>query len=130
VNGPPDVGGGVVVVTGFECPGIWPLLIVLVMHHRMRRKVRRQAEGFIDVTMVVGWRRRSLLSISLWEDVQSLYSMGRVSRHIEATRVPRRLGVVTSGAVYTSAGDWRTVMFGTPGQGRSPFGSAHAKFSK
>jgi hypothetical protein len=36
---------------------------------------------------------------------------GRVPRHVDATRVPSKLGVRTAGAVYDFAGDWRTVMF-------------------
>jgi hypothetical protein len=90
------------------------------MHRRLKRTVRQQAVGFLGVTRIVRWRERTLLNISLWQDVESLRSMGRVARHVDATRVPRRLGVTTSGGVYPFAGDWRQVLFAVPGTGQAP----------
>jgi hypothetical protein len=115
-----DPSGGQVVVTRFECPHLPALLMLLVLHHRVKRAVRRQAHGFLGVRMLIDWRRRSLLSISLWKDLDSVYSMGEVPRHVLATRVPDRLGVVTASGVYCFVGDWRRVMFGSECTARSP----------
>jgi hypothetical protein len=102
---------GAVVITRFDCPSRWTLLVLLVLHWRMKRHVRRHADGFLGVMMTVDWRRRTLLNVSLWSDSGSIYSMGRVSRHVAAARLPSRLGVRTDGAVYPYAGDWRRVLF-------------------
>lgn len=111
---------GVIVVTRFECPGRWRLLVLLVLHKRMERDVRRHATGFLGTSLLVRWRTRTLLNVSLWRDMESLHSMGRVRRHVDATRIPSRLGVATSGGVYAFAGDWRRVMFGLDADGVPP----------
>jgi hypothetical protein len=90
------------------------------MHWRLKRAVQNQATGYLGVARIVRLRERTLLNVSLWEDLESLRSMGRVPRHVDATRVPRRLGVSTSGGVYPFAGDWRRVLFALPGRGRPP----------
>jgi hypothetical protein len=84
---------------------------MLIMHHRMKRDIRKAAPGYIGAKVVVNWSARTMLNISLWDDTDSLHAMGRVPRHVDATRVPSKLGVRTAGAVYENAGDWRTVMF-------------------
>jgi hypothetical protein len=104
-------GNGAIVVTRFECPNAWTLLILLIMHRRMKRDIRRAAPGFVGAKVVVTWSTRTMLNISLWDDTGSIHAMGRVPRHVDATRVPSKLGVRTAGAVYDFAGDWRTVMF-------------------
>lgn len=115
-----EPGGGQVVVTRFECPSLGTLLLLLALHVRVKRAVRRHADGFIAVRTVVDWRRRSLLSISLWEDLESVYSMGGVNRHILAARVPDRLGIATASGIYCFVGDWRRVMFHSRIAARSP----------
>lgn len=102
---------GAVVITRFACPSRWTLLVLLVMHRRMRRQVERHADGFVDVLWTADWRHRTLLNVSLWTDQNSIYSMGRVTRHVNAARLPSRLGIRTDGAVYPSAGDWRRLLF-------------------
>jgi hypothetical protein len=107
----------VIVVTGFECPSLWALLVVLVLHVRLARDVRREATGFLGATRMIAWRRRTLLNISLWRDMEGVRSMGRVQRHVNATRVPSTLGVATYGDIYSFDGDWKRVLFGI---GRHP----------
>ncbi len=109
-----DPQGGQVIVTRFECGNLLALGAILALHYRVKYDVRRRAKGFIGVKTLIDWRQRSLLSISLWEDLESVYSMGTVTRHIVATRVPGRIGVKTASAVYCFAGDWRRVMFRSP----------------
>lgn len=111
---------GQVVVTRFECPTYWSLLVVLLLHARLKSEVRRNAGGFIGVKLLVDFCRRTVLSISLWKDLDSIYSMGQVPGHIEATRIPRGLGVDTTCGVFCFVGDWRRVMFGGAGRQRSP----------
>ena len=99
------------VITRFECPNLALLIYLLLLHQRVRRAVRDSADGFVGVRTFIQWRTRTLLSISLWQDLGSVYSMGKVDRHIMATRVPCRLGVRTSSGVYCYVGDWRRVLF-------------------
>ena len=116
----PDPAGGQVMITRFECPNVLAMLVVLVLHVRIQRDVRKFATGFIAVVSHHSWRTRTLLSISLWRDLDSVYSMGEVKRHIQASRIPRRLGVVTRCGVFCYTGDWRHVMFGVPASSASP----------
>lgn len=115
-----DPAGGQVVVTRFECGSVSRLVIIRLLHARMKREVRRHTTGFIAVRTVTDWRRRTMLSISLWESLDSIYSMGEVARHVTASRVPGRLGVATTCGIYYLVGDWRRVMFGGAAVARSP----------
>jgi hypothetical protein len=115
-----DPGGGQVVVTRFECSTLRGLLAIRLLHLRLERDVRRNAPGFIGVRTLTRWRSRTLLSISLWKDLDSVYGMGMVPRHVSAVRVPGRLGARTTCGMFCFVGDWRRVMFGSPMQARSP----------
>jgi len=103
--------GGQVIVTRFECRSLLQLAFMVALHIRVKRAVRIQAPGLIASKALVDWRRRTLMSISLWKDLDSIYSMGSVPRHIEATRIARRIGVRTACGVFCFAGDWKRVMF-------------------
>ncbi|GLY84207.1 hypothetical protein [Actinoallomurus iriomotensis] len=96
------------------------MFVLLILHWRMKRHVRRHTNGFLGVMMTADWRRRTLLNVSLWSDPGSIYSMGQVSRHVATARLPSRLGVRTDGAVYPCAGDWRRVLFATGRLTRPP----------
>lgn len=115
-----DPTGGQVVVTRFECRSVARLLIIRLLHARLKRHVGRGATGFIAVRTVTDWRQRTMLSISLWESLNSIYSMGEVPRHVAASRVPAQLGVITTCGIYYLVGDWRKVMFGGTATTRSP----------
>jgi len=52
-----------------------------------------------------------MYSISIWQNLQDIYQMGEVQRHVLAARVPVRLGVRTQSGVFTYVGDWRRVLF-------------------
>jgi hypothetical protein len=116
----PDPGKGQVVVTRFECPSVWAVLAVRLMHIRVKRAVRRHATGFAGITLIIDWRRRTVLSISLWQDLESVYTMGQVTQHIHATRIPSKLGITTSCGIFCYAGEWMRVMFGASRVTRSP----------
>lgn len=116
-----DPAGGQVVVTRFECGSLLKLLAVRVLHVRLKLDVRRHARGFVGVKVLADWRRRTLLSISLWQDLDSLYSMGDVPRHVAAVRVAGTLTRGTACGVFCFVGDWRQVMFRGPANAkRSP----------
>lgn len=117
--------GGQVVVTRFECGSVSRLLIIRLLHASLKRDVRRTAPGFIAVRTVIDWRRRTMLSISLWENLDSIYAMGNVARHVSAARVPSAMGVATSCGIYSLTGDWRRVMFGSAAETRSPLYPLH-----
>ena len=116
----PDPAAGLVVITRFECPSRLAMLAIRMLHPRVKRDVRRQARGYLGIRLLCDWRRRTLLSITLWQDLDSVYSMGEVPRHVRAARVPRKLGVRTSCGVFCFAGDWTRVMFGSQVPARSP----------
>lgn len=99
-------------ITRFECPSLPVMLVLMLLHRRIRRQVDRSAEGYLGAATVRDWRTRTLLSISLWRDLDSVYSMGSVPRHVLASRVPARLGIRTCAGAFCYAGDWRQVMFG------------------
>jgi hypothetical protein len=113
--------GGQVVVTRFECRGLPSLLLMLLVHVRVKRDVARRGQGLIGSRVFVDWRHRVMLSVSLWHDIDSVYSMGSVPRHVEAARLPGRLGIRTACGVFCFAGDWRRVMFHSPTPARTPF---------
>jgi hypothetical protein len=116
----PDLDKGQVVVTRFVCPSIWAVLVVRLLHVRVKRAVRRHASGFLGIRLLVDWRRRTVLSVSLWQDLASVYTMGEVYRHVEATRLPAALGITTSCGVFCYVGDWKRVMFGAERGDPSP----------
>jgi hypothetical protein len=89
------------------------LLVILAMHFRVKREVRRVAEGYLGGTTLIHWKQRTLLSFSLWRQLDSIYDMGKSNRHIVASRLPARLGVSTACGIYAYSGDWRQLMFGT-----------------
>ena len=107
-------------VTRFECRTLPRLLAIRLTHARLKRDVRRAAAGFIAVRTVTDWRRRTMLSISLWDQLDSIYAMGEVPRHVSASRLPAQLGVQTSCGIFCLAGDWRRVMFRSAAVTRSP----------
>jgi hypothetical protein len=102
-----------VVITRFECPDLFTVLRIFRRHRRIKKEVRRVAAGYLGGTTLIQWRRRTLLSFSLWDRLDSIYDMGEVQGHIVASRVPARLGVATSCGIYSYSGDWRQIMFGT-----------------
>ena len=112
--------GGQVVVTRFECPSMWTLACLLMVHARIKRDVRRRNPGFVGAHTVVLWRRRTLLSVTIWDELSSVYRMGDVPRHVTGARLPARLGVRTRCGVFCYAGDWRRVMFRGDVPARSP----------
>jgi len=117
--------GGQVVVTRFECQTLPRLLAVRLVHASLKRDVRRAAAGFIAVRTVTDWSRRTMLSISLWESLDSIYAMGEVPRHVSASRLPAQLGVQTTCGIFCLAGDWRRVMFRGAAVAHSPLLPLH-----
>lgn len=117
---PPGPDGGQVVITRFECQTLPRLLAVRLVHARLKPDVRRAAPGFLAVTTVMDWGRRTMLSISLWQSLDAIYAMGEVPSHVSASRLPARLGVRTTCGIFGLAGDWRRIMFGSAAATRSP----------
>ena len=107
-----DPARGQVMITRFECPNLWTMLLIVLLHRRIKREVARLADGYLGATMLRDWRARTVLSMSLWRDIESVYSMGEVPRHVHASRLPPRFGIRTRAGVFCYAGDWRQVMFG------------------
>lgn len=117
----PRPDGGQVVVTRFECRSFVQLVYLCALHVKVKREVRRRARGLVASRAIVDWRRHTLVSVTLWDDLDSVYSMGAVKAHIAATRLPPRMGVRTACGIFCFVGDWRRVMFRAPHTaGRSP----------
>jgi hypothetical protein len=112
--------GGQVVITRFECPTLSALIAVRLIHARLKPTVQRDAQGFIGATTITDRKQRTMLSISLWQNLDSIYSLGNVPQHVAAARIPSRLGVSTTCGIFCLAGDWRRVMFHGQTQTRSP----------
>ncbi len=96
------------------------LLFLVALHRHIGRDVRRLAPGLVTSHGAVLWRERTLLSISVWRDLDSVYGIGSAQRHTFATRLPVRLGIATSSGVFSFTGDSRRVLFGSPVPPRSP----------
>lgn len=116
----PDPTDGQVVITRFDCPSYRSLLLIRLLHARLKFPVRRRTRGLRGVKLFVDMRRRIVYSVSLWENLDSIYSMGEVPGHVEATRLPRGFGIDTRCGVFSYVGDWRRVLFGLPVRRRSP----------
>jgi len=108
------------VVTHFHCQHRAALVILHLLHRRVKREVRRKVDGCLGVTTLTDWRRGDLRSISLWRNVEDIYQMGEVSSHVLAARVPGRLQVSTQSGVFSYVGDWRRVLFGSSYTDGSP----------
>jgi hypothetical protein len=115
-----DPAGGQAMITRFECRNVLNMLVVLALHMRIKRDVRHKNPGFLGIVLLRQWRSRTVLSISLWRDIDSVYGMGRVDRHIAAARVPGKLRIATRCGVFCYSGDWRQVMFGAGQENPSP----------
>jgi len=116
----PDPAGGQVVITRFECPSRLVLLRLVVLHLRIKRAVRRRLPELVGSRLIVDWGTRTLLSISVWPSLESVYGMGSVPEHVSGSRIPGRLGVRTTAGFFTFTGDWRQIMFGSPVAAHSP----------
>jgi hypothetical protein len=111
---------GQVVITRFECRSRYSLMVIYALHLRVKREVRRRVPGYLGGAIQIIWRKRTLVSISLWDELGSIYDMGQVQHHILASRVPHRMGAKTACGIYSYNGDWRQVMFGTESQRPEP----------
>jgi len=112
--------GGHLVVTHFHCQHRAALIVLHLLHRRVKREVRRKVAGCLGVTTLTDWRRGELRSISLWRKAEDIYQMGEVSSHVLAARVPGRLQVSTRSGVFSYVGDWRRVLFGSSYTDGSP----------
>ena len=110
----------VVVVTRFDCGTLVYLIALVLLHPWIRHQVEVDAIRMLGACRRILWRERTLLSVSLWRDVESIYSMGHCQRHISAARLPARLGIEASCGIFSLSGDWKRIMFNSPARTRSP----------
>lgn len=95
-------------------------MIVLLLHLRVKPQLEKFAHGFLGSGVLVDWRNKVVLSVSLWRSAEDIYTMGEVSHYILATRVPGRIGVMTTSGVYSYVGDWRRVLFRSWPENQTP----------
>lgn len=103
---------GAVVVTRFRCSTLVNFALLLCLHRWIKKYIRRDTVGLVGVALLVIWSKRTVISISLWQDVDSIYSMGQCEKHITVSRIPRRLGIDTDSHIFSCAGEWKQVLFG------------------
>ncbi|GAA4984255.1 hypothetical protein HD597_003661 [Nonomuraea thailandensis] len=107
----PDPDGGVVVVTRFDCGGLWRLLAFRIAHAWISARITPRLEGLVFIATRTDVAARRVLSVTLFRNLDQVYQMGTIPAHIKAARVTRRFGVRTRGAIFANVGDWRTVLF-------------------
>lgn len=112
--------GGILVVTAFHYEHRRQALLIWMLHHRVKHDVSRAASGFLGVGLYHDRRHLVLRSVSLWASFADIYTMGEVASHVEAARLPRRLGIKTRCGIFSYSGDWRALMFGAPIANESP----------
>lgn len=118
--------GGVVAVTRFSGASRLQKLALLLLHHRIAREVSRLCPGFIGASHLTNWAGGAFFSITMWRDLDSVYGMGEVTRHIRATRLPIKMGLRTRCGVFAYEGDWKTVMFGAAVETTSPLSDEYS----
>ncbi len=96
------------------------LLVIALLHPWIRHQIQREATGLVASSRRILWRERTLLSVSMWQNLDSIYTMGRCGAHVAAARLPHHLGISTSCGIFTLAGDWRRIMFESHASTRSP----------
>lgn len=104
-----------IVVTRFCCPDRSTMVQIALRHQLLKPTVFRNVPGFRGVRLLLYWKDRELHSVSLWAHKAAILGMGEISAHVTLSRLPRRLGVSTTCDVYSSEGDWRTVLFDSEG---------------
>ncbi|MFJ6854158.1 hypothetical protein ACIQM3_27180 [Streptomyces sp. NPDC091271] len=102
---------GHIALTRFECRSALNMAVVLFLHARIKREVRRIAPEFVGAAPVVLWRHRTILSVTLWRTLESMYAMGEAQSHILAARVPHKLGIRTTSGLFPYGGDWKNLLF-------------------
>lgn len=101
-----------VVVTAFVCPNRIAWLRILFEHLSIKRRLRASDIGGLALTtLVVSWRSKRILNISIWESKDAIYNMNGWPEHIKAAHLPPRLRVRTWCIVYETEGNWRDVLF-------------------
>lgn len=101
----------VIVDTMFSCATRSQLCVILALHIKLRREIRKDVDGLRFSTTTVLWRRLEVHNISLWDRLESVYSMGASGAHVRYTQIPSRLGVATACHVFSDVGPWQDVMF-------------------
>ncbi len=101
----------VVVVTEFACAsraGFLGLWLRFLVH---TRGIVAMASGLTMNGLTTDWRQRRIVSVSCWESVHSVHSLGFSRRHVDTVRWAMRRGDIrTRSVVFESAGDWRGVL--------------------
>jgi len=118
------MAGGSVVVTRFSARSLPRLLYLLALHLSLKRDVLSSCPGCVGAAPIVDWRSRTMFSVSLWRDIDAIYDMGEVTRHVAASRIPRGMGIKTRCGIYTFTGDWRRLLFDVPAIDVDPLSGA------
>jgi hypothetical protein len=108
-------GGSRVVITRFDCRTAVNFAVVVLLHLRIGRAVRRDTTGLLGYRLFLNWRTKTVHNVSLWDRFEHIYTMGQASRHPQATHVVTKLNIQTHCGIYRFEGDWRPLMFGSRG---------------
>lgn len=68
------------------------------------------ARGFLFATVVLLWRRKTVIHISAWTDISDIKELGQSRGHVVSVQwVFRHKGVQTRSVVYGAKGTWRGI---------------------
>jgi len=116
-----DPAGGVLVVTRFDCDTLPRLFFMRVVHLVLSRRIARTLGGsLLFVSTFTEVRARRVISVTAFAGLEDLYRMGTVSEHIRGAKIVARRGYRTSAGIFPYGGDWRRIMFDSPGHSPSP----------
>jgi hypothetical protein len=111
---------GLVVVTRFVAPTVPRLIVLRFIHPFVKLQIRLACPGLVGAASWTSWIEKTLYSISAWESSASIYDLGNVNGHVNASRIPGHLGVTTSCGVFSFAGEWKEMLFQAGPGGVSP----------
>jgi hypothetical protein len=101
----------VVVVTEFACANRAGYLGLWWRFRVHTRRIVAMASGLTMNGLTTNWRQRRIVSVSCWESVHSVHSLGFSRHHVDTVRWAMRRGDIrTRSVVFESAGDWRSVL--------------------
>ncbi len=100
----------IAVCVRFQCDKRRHLLHLRLRAWRIEREVKRTRAAYVTGKTRLRWRERELISLSIWSDQASMFSMGGCARHIDAAHYALNHGVRFQSDIMDTVGSWSQVM--------------------
>jgi hypothetical protein len=111
ITGPPE--GGVLVVTELVFVKKWEALGARMRFRRDSKAITANARGLLFATVVLLWKRKTVVHVSAWTDISSVKGLGQSRGHVVSVHwVARHNGVQTRSVIYRPEGTWRDITTG------------------